>query len=209
MSAPILLARMIYNDGLNVMLAFGGVYAVGVFGWGEIESALYGIMLSVFAALGGLLGGRLADRIGTKRALQFSLSGVIIGALVLLGFAPDRIFFRHALRTGDRCGRSARVPHRAGAALHRHGDADRGLPRRHLRQQPGHDGAHRAASPHDRILRPLCAVRRGDRIPGARRHRHRDERDRQPAMGHGDDVRFLALGFIGLSFVREERAEAV
>jgi UMF1 family MFS transporter len=88
-----LLARMIYNDGLNVMLAFGGVYAVGVFGWGEIESALYGIVLSVFAALGGILGGRLADRIGTKRALQLSLSGVIIGALTSLGFAPDRIFF--------------------------------------------------------------------------------------------------------------------
>jgi UMF1 family MFS transporter len=88
-----LLARMIYTDGLNVMLAFGAVYAVGVFGWNEIESALYGIVLSLFAAIGGLLGGRLADRIGTKRALQFSLSGVIIGALALLGYRPDRLFF--------------------------------------------------------------------------------------------------------------------
>jgi UMF1 family MFS transporter len=88
-----LLSRMLYNDGLNVMLAFGGIYAVGVFGWGEIESALYGIIVSVFAAIGGLLGGRLADRIGTKRALQLSLTGVIIGALGSLGFAPDRIFF--------------------------------------------------------------------------------------------------------------------
>jgi UMF1 family MFS transporter len=88
-----LLSRMLYNDGLNVMLALGGVYAVGVFGWGEIESALYGIVLSVFAALGGLLGGWLADRIGTKRALQLSLTGVIIGALASLGFQPDRIFF--------------------------------------------------------------------------------------------------------------------
>ena len=88
-----LLSRMIYQDGLNVMLSFGGVYAVGVFGWGEIESALYGIVLSIFAAIGGLVGGRLADRIGTKRALQLSLTGVIIGALASLGYAPDRIFF--------------------------------------------------------------------------------------------------------------------
>ena len=88
-----LLARMFYNDGLNVMLAFGAVYAVGIFGWREIESALYGIILSMFAVIGGLLGGRLADRIGTKRMLQFSLTGVILGSLALLGFAPDRIFF--------------------------------------------------------------------------------------------------------------------
>ena len=86
-------SRMIYNDGLNVMLSLGGVYAVGVFGWTAIDSALYGIVLSIFAAVGGLLGGWLADRIGTKRALQLSLTGVIIGSLGLLGFHPDRIFF--------------------------------------------------------------------------------------------------------------------
>lgn len=86
-------SRMIYQDGLNVMLSFGGVYAVGVFGWTAIESALYGIIVSIFAAIGGILGGRLADRIGTKRTLQLSLAGVIIGALASLGFTPDRIFF--------------------------------------------------------------------------------------------------------------------
>jgi UMF1 family MFS transporter len=91
--AAFLLARMIYNDGLNVMLSFGGVYAAGVFHWGAIESAVYGILLSVFAALGGWLGGRLADRIGTRRALQLSLAVMILAALMSLGFAPDRLFF--------------------------------------------------------------------------------------------------------------------
>ena len=86
-------ARMIYNDALNVMLSFGGVYAAGVFGWGPVESALYGIVLLVCAALGGLLGGRLADRIGTKRALLFSIGGTMAAALLSLGFAPDRLFF--------------------------------------------------------------------------------------------------------------------
>lgn len=91
--AVFLLARMIYNDGLNVMLSFGGIYAAGVFHWGAIESAVYGILLSVFAALGGWLGGRLADRIGTKRALQLSLGVMIVAALLSLGFAPGRLFF--------------------------------------------------------------------------------------------------------------------
>ena len=91
--AAFLLARMIYNDGLNVMLSFGGVYAAGIFGWSEVESALYGIVLSVFAALGGFLGGRLGDAIGTKLALLLSIGGTILGALLSLGFTPDRLFF--------------------------------------------------------------------------------------------------------------------
>lgn len=92
-TAIFLACRMIYNDGQNVMLAFGGVYAAGVFHWGATESALYGIVLSIFAALGGWLGGNLADRIGTKRALRLSLAVMMIAAVTSLGFAPDRLFF--------------------------------------------------------------------------------------------------------------------
>ena len=91
---------MIYNDGLNVMLAFGGVYAAGVFHWGVTESAVYGFVLSVFAALGGWLGGNLGDRIGTRRALQLSLSLMIVAAVISLGFAPDRMFFVLAYTPG-------------------------------------------------------------------------------------------------------------
>jgi UMF1 family MFS transporter len=88
-----LVARMIYNDGLNMMLTFGGIYAAGVFGWELIELAAYGIVSIPFAALGGYLGGIIADRIGTRRALRLSLSGVILFGIVSLGFAPDRVFF--------------------------------------------------------------------------------------------------------------------
>jgi UMF1 family MFS transporter len=88
-----LLARMIYNDGLNMMLTFGGIYASGVFGWGVIELALYGIVLSPFAALGGFTGGILADRIGTRAALRISLSGSILFGFLSLSFTPNRILF--------------------------------------------------------------------------------------------------------------------
>lgn len=91
--ARFLLARMIYSDGLSVMLAFGGVYAAGVFGWSEVESALYGIVISVAAAAGGFLGGVLGDRIGVKRTLLFALCGIVIAVLLSLGFSPDRVFF--------------------------------------------------------------------------------------------------------------------
>ena len=88
-----LLARMIYNDGLNMMLTFGGIYAAGVFAWDVIEIALYGIILSPFAALGGYAGGVLADNIGTKPALRLSLIGAILFGILSLGFAPTRMLF--------------------------------------------------------------------------------------------------------------------
>jgi UMF1 family MFS transporter len=75
------------------MLFFGGVYASGTFGWQIQETGLYGIIVIPFAAIGGYFGGRLADRIGTKRALTLSLSGTIAAGFLSLGFTPDRIFF--------------------------------------------------------------------------------------------------------------------
>jgi UMF1 family MFS transporter len=84
---------MIYNDGLNVMLGFGGVYASGVFGWRIVQTGLYGLIVIPFAAAGGYTGGRLADRIGTKRALQLSLSGTILAGFLSLGFTPTHVLF--------------------------------------------------------------------------------------------------------------------
>ena len=91
--AKFLLARTIYNDGLTTMLFFGGVYASGTFGWQIQETGLYGIIVIPFAAIGGYFGGRLADRIGAKRALQLSLTGTIAAGALSLGFTPDRLFF--------------------------------------------------------------------------------------------------------------------
>ncbi len=51
-----LATRMIYNDGLNVMLSFGGVYAAGVFHWGETEVAAYGISPVGLCGIGRLVG---------------------------------------------------------------------------------------------------------------------------------------------------------
>jgi UMF1 family MFS transporter len=54
---------------------------------------VYGIILSIFAALGGWLGGNLSDRIGTRKALRVSLTVTILGAVASLGFTPTRLFF--------------------------------------------------------------------------------------------------------------------
>jgi UMF1 family MFS transporter len=96
-----LVARALYNDGTVALLSFGGVYASGVFGWNESELAVFGILLSVCAAIGAYGGGRLADRITAKTTILWSLGGTSIGAAASLGFAPDRIFFVIPVTPGE------------------------------------------------------------------------------------------------------------
>jgi MFS transporter, UMF1 family len=96
-----LIARALYNDGLTGMMLFGGVYATGVFRWHDTERALFGIVLSICAALGGFFGGRLGDRIGARRAILWAIAGTMLGALLSLGFAPDRIFYFFPVVPGE------------------------------------------------------------------------------------------------------------
>ena len=47
-----LIARLIYNDGLVTVFAFGGIYAAGTFGFTITEVIIFGIVLNVVAGLG-------------------------------------------------------------------------------------------------------------------------------------------------------------
>jgi len=78
-----LLAHMIYADGLVALFAFGGIYAAGIFGWTSFELGLFGILLTITATIGAIVGGGLDDRIGAKP--------VIVGSLVLLTLASIAI----------------------------------------------------------------------------------------------------------------------
>ena len=114
--ARFLLARMIYNDGLNVMLGFGGVYASGVFGWRIVETGLYGLIVIPFAAAGGYTGGRLADRIGTKHAAASS-GDDLAGFLARLHAQACAVCLPLSRRHEDRA--LALFRNRAGVVLHR------------------------------------------------------------------------------------------
>lgn len=88
-----LLARMIYNDGKTAILIFGGVYAAGVFHWQALHMIVYGIILSIFAVLGGVFGGWLDDRFGSQRAILISIGGTIVGLILSLSMTPDTILY--------------------------------------------------------------------------------------------------------------------
>lgn len=93
-------ARMLYNDGKTAILIFGGVYAAGVFGWGPLDLLVYGIVLSVFAVMGGLFGGWLDDTFGSKVAILTSIGGTTVGLVLAVSVTPDELFFQPYEGTG-------------------------------------------------------------------------------------------------------------
>ena len=78
----LLLARLIYNDGLVTVFAFGGIYAVGTFGFTLEEVVMFGIVLNLAAGIGAFALGYADDALGGKRTIQISLVGLIVATLL-------------------------------------------------------------------------------------------------------------------------------
>lgn len=91
--ATYLFSRMMYNDGLVGILIFGGVYAAGIFGWGTVHMLIFGILMSAAAAIGGYLGGWLDDRLGSKRTILLSVGGTMILLCTGVSITPEEILF--------------------------------------------------------------------------------------------------------------------
>ena len=87
-----LIARLIYNDGLITMFAFGGVYAAGTFGMDTSEVIVFGIALNVAAGLGAFLFGLVDDRVGGRITVLWSLVGLFVCSLVAVA-APNKTWF--------------------------------------------------------------------------------------------------------------------
>jgi MFS transporter, UMF1 family len=92
-AAIYMVSRMFFVDGMNGVLTYAGVYAVGVMKWGTLEMLFYGILLSCFAVLGGFVARWLDASLGPKRALQIEIFMSMIGLIAFLGMAPDQILF--------------------------------------------------------------------------------------------------------------------
>lgn len=88
-----LLARMIYQDGVNGLLALGGTFAAGMFGWQTIEMGIYGILLLVVAIGGCIYAGRLDARIGSKKVILLSLFCLIIATIGIISTGPGYSLF--------------------------------------------------------------------------------------------------------------------
>jgi len=88
-----LAARMLYQDGVNGLLALGGTFAATMFGWKTVEMGIYGILLLVMAIFGCYFAGKLDVRLGSKNVVAISLMCLIIATLGIISTGPGYTFF--------------------------------------------------------------------------------------------------------------------
>jgi len=88
----LLIARLIYNDGLITIFAFGGIYAAGTFGFSFQEIMIFGIVLNIAAGIGAFIMGYIDDRLGGKKSVQISLYALTLATLIAL-VAPNKTIF--------------------------------------------------------------------------------------------------------------------
>jgi len=87
-----LLARLLFNDGLVTVFAFGGLYAAETFGFTLQQVIVFGIVINLTAGIGAFAMGYLDDMIGGKRTIMLSLIG-LIGATLLATLANSQAAF--------------------------------------------------------------------------------------------------------------------
>ena len=92
-AAIYLLSRMAFVDGMNAILIYAGVYAVGVMKWRALEMLVYGILLSILAVLGGFVGRWMDAALGPKNALRVAIFMSILGVIAMLGMSPTQILY--------------------------------------------------------------------------------------------------------------------
>jgi MFS transporter, UMF1 family len=92
-AAIFLAARMFYVDGMTAILIYAGVYATGVMKWHALEMLFFGIILSILAVLGGFVGRWLDHAVGPKAAVRIEIGMSLLGIVAFLGMAPDQILY--------------------------------------------------------------------------------------------------------------------
>jgi len=88
-----LVARMIFQDGVNGLLALGGTFAAGMFAWQTVELGVYGIILNVVAIGGCLYASRLDAKLGSKRIVVMSLICLVVATVGIVSTGPGYTLF--------------------------------------------------------------------------------------------------------------------
>ncbi len=88
-----LAARMVYQDGVNALLALGGAFAAAMFGWSITEVGLFGIILNVVAIIGCVVAGTLDTRFGSKVIVQIAIILLLVATIGIVSTGPGYTLF--------------------------------------------------------------------------------------------------------------------
>jgi len=88
-----LVARMIYQDGVNALIALGGTFAALLFGWSVTEIGIFGIILNLAAIIGCVVASRLDTVLGSKTVVIVSLVLLILATLGIVSTTPTSTLF--------------------------------------------------------------------------------------------------------------------
>ena len=95
-----LFASALFRDGLAAIFAFGAVLGVNVYGISQANVLIFGVVASVVAAVGAVLGGFVDHRIGSKPVIVGSLAAIVVLALSLLVLSGSVAFWVCGLLLG-------------------------------------------------------------------------------------------------------------
>ncbi len=88
-----LIARMIYQDGVNALIVLGGAFAAAMFGWSITEIGIFGIILNVVAIFGCWVAARLDTALGSKVVVMISLVLLCIATVGIVSTGPGYTLF--------------------------------------------------------------------------------------------------------------------
>ena len=81
-AAKFLFARMVYNDGLVTIVAFGGIYAAGTFGMSFREIMTMAVVIYLTTGFSSMVVGYFEDALGGKRTIM--ISNILLTCATLL-----------------------------------------------------------------------------------------------------------------------------
>ncbi|NWJ48227.1 MAG: MFS transporter [Chloroflexi bacterium] len=87
-----LVANFFYSDALNTVITAMGIYSTEVIGFSPSQRNGFLAFATIFAVVGSIIFGFVADKIGSKQALNISLS-IWVVVFVIAMAAPPRDFF--------------------------------------------------------------------------------------------------------------------
>ena len=91
--ARFILARMLYQDGINALLVLGGAFAAASFGWSTTESGVFGLLLAVAATIGCLAAAFLDRRFGPRPVVVAGLVLLVLATVGIVSTTPDSTLF--------------------------------------------------------------------------------------------------------------------